>query len=131
MRKDIEIPKVKDVFVAAVLEFNEDFKTHDWNIYLINDGLEAIETVLIVAQGYDELDMTSPMRKTIKIVPPKGYAKIEFIDESVFKLDNFFSITYFINDIMYDKRYELPRNSISEDHGVDLPVLGKKGILAI
>ena len=76
-------------------------------------------------------DMTSPMRKTIKIVPPKGYAKIEFIDESVFKLDNFFSITYFINDIMYDKRYELPRNSISEDHGVDLPVLGKKGILAI
>ena len=79
MRKDIEIPKVKDVYVAAVLEFNEDFKTHDWNIYLINDGIEAIETVLIVAQGYDELDMTSPMRKTIKIVPPKGYAKIELL----------------------------------------------------
>ena len=58
MRKDIEIPEVKEVYVAAVLEFNQDFKTHDWNIYLINNGLEAIETVLIVAQGYDELDMT-------------------------------------------------------------------------
>ena len=130
MRKDIEIPKVKDVYVAAVLEFNEDFKTHDWNVYLINDGSEAIETVLIVAQGYDELDMTSPMRKSIKIVPAKGYAKIEFIDESVFKLDNFFSITYFIGEKMYDKRYELPRHSIVADNAVDLPVLFKKGILA-
>ena len=130
MRKDIEIPKVKDVYVAAVLEFNEDFKTHDWNVYLINDGKVAIETVLIVAQGYDELDMTSPMRKTIKIVPAKGYAKIEFIDESVFKLDNFFSITYFIGEMMYDKRYELPRHSIVVDNAVDLPVLSKKGILA-
>jgi len=130
MRKDIEIPKVKDVYVAAVLEFNEDFKTHDWNVYLINDGSEAIETVLIVAQGYDEFDMTSPMRKTIKIVPAKGYAKIEFIEESVFKLDNFFSITYFIDEKMYDKRYELPRHSIVADNAIDLPVLFKKGIMA-
>ncbi|MFT4848354.1 MAG: hypothetical protein ACI83B_000884 [Sediminicola sp.] len=130
MRKDIKIPKVKDVYVAAVLELNEDFNTHDWNVYLINDGREAIETVLIVAQGYDELDMTSPMRKTIKMVPANGYAKIEFIDESVFKLDNFFSITYFIDETMYDKRYELPRYSIVADNAVDLPVLLKKGILA-
>ena len=130
MRKDNEIPEVKDVYVAAVLEFNEDFKTHDWNVYLINDGSEAIETVLIVAQGYDEFDMTSPMRKTIKIVPAKGYAKIEFIEESVFKLDNFFSITYFIDEKMYDKRYELPRHSIVADNAVDLPVLFKKGIMA-
>jgi hypothetical protein len=131
MRKDIEIPKVTDVYVAAVLEYHEDFKTYDWNVYLINDGLEALETVLIVAQGYDEIDMTSPMRKTIKIVPAKGYAKIEFIDEGVFKLDNFFSITYFIGEKMYDKRYELPRNSIVEDNAVILPVLSNKGVLAI
>ena len=130
MRKDIHIPDVKDVYVAAVLEFNEDFKTHDWNIYLINDGSEAIETVLIVSQGYDEVDMTAPMRKSIKIVPAKGYAKIEFFDESVFELDNFFNITYFIDKKMYDKRFELPRHSIVADNAVDLPVLFTKGILA-
>jgi hypothetical protein len=130
MRKDIDIPKVKDVYVAAVLEFNKDFKTHDWNIYLINDGLKAIETVLIVAQGYDEVDMTSPMRKSIEIIPAKGFAKIEFIDESVFKLDNFFTITYFEGEKMFDKRYELPRNTIMEDNAVDLPVLSKRGVLA-
>ena len=131
MRKDIEIPKVKDVYVAAVFEFNEDYNTHDWNIYLINDGSTAIETVLIVSQGYDEKDMTSPMRKTIKVVPAKGYAKIEYIDETVFRLDNFFSVTYFIDDKMYDKRYELPRNSILADNAVELPVMDKKGVLAL
>ncbi len=131
MRKDIEIPQVKDIYVAAVFEYNEDYNTHDWNIYLINDGDSPIETVLIVSQGYDEKDMTSPMRKTIKIVPAKGYAKIEFIEESVFKLDNFFSVTYFLEDKMYDKRYELPRNSIVEDNAVKLPVMDNKGVLAL
>ena len=131
MRKDIEIPQVKDIYVAAVFEFNEDYSTNDWNIYLINDGDAPIETVLIVSQGYDEKDMTSPMRKTIKVVPAKGYAKIEYIDETVFRLDNFFSVTYFIDDKMYDKRYELPRNSILADNAVELPVMDKKGVLAL
>jgi len=130
MRKDIEIPEVKDVYVAAVFEFNEDYNTHDWNIYIINDGDAPIETVLIVSQGYDEKDMTSPIRKTIKMVPAKGYAKIEFIDESVFKLDNFFSVTYFLDDKMFDKRFELPRNSIAEDNAVALPVMDNTGVLA-
>ncbi len=130
MKKDIEIPEVKDVYVAAVFELNIDYNTHDWNIYLINDGASPIETVLVVAQGYDDKDMTAPMRKTIKMVPAKGFAKLEYIDESVFKLDNFFTITYFLENKMYDKRFELPRFSINEDNAVQLPVLGKKGVLA-
>lgn len=130
MRKDIDIPKVTEVYVAAVFEFNEEYNTHDWNIYLINNGILPLETVLIVSQGYNEKDMTAPMRKTIKVVPAKGFAKIEFIDESVFKLDNFFTITYFQEGKLYDKRFELPRNSILEDNQVELPVMTQKGVLA-
>ena len=130
MRKDIDIPEVKDIHVAAVLEFNDEYNTHDWNVYIINDGLEPIETVLIVTQGYDEKDMTAPFRKTITMVPARGYAKIEFIEEGVFKLDNFFTITYFIGNKMYDKRFELPRFSIKEENAVLLPVMDKKGVLA-
>lgn len=130
MKKDIEIPEVKEVFVAAVYEFNETYNTNDWNVYVINNGTSPIETVLVVAQGYDEKDMTAPMRKTIAMVPAKGYAKIEYIDESVFKLDNFFTITFFKNGKMYDKRYELPRHSILEDNIVTLPVMTTKGVLA-
>tara|TARA_R110002072_G_scaffold7503_1_gene40267 strand:- start:20041 stop:20436 length:396 start_codon:yes stop_codon:yes gene_type:complete len=130
MRKDIDIPEVKNIYVAAVYELNEDYNTYDWNIYLINDGQTPIETVLVVAQGYDEKDMTAPMRKTIQMVPAKGYAKLEYIDESVFKLDNFFTVTYFLEERLYDKRFELPRFSITEDNAVLLPVMGVKGVLA-
>ncbi len=131
MKKDIDIPKVKDVYVAAVFELNEDYKTHDWNIYIINDNKVPIETVLIIAQGYTEKKMTAAMRKAVKIIPAKGFAKIEYIDESVFSLDNFFTITYFLENKMYDKRFEFPRNTISEDQMVVIPVMPQKGIIAL
>ena len=130
MRKDIEIPDVNDVYVAAVLDFSEDFNTDDWNAYIINDGSEAIETVLIVAQGYDDKDMTAPMRHSIKLVPAKGYARIEFLENSVLRLNNFFTITYFQGTKMYEKRFELPANSVIKDNAVVVPVMGKNGILA-
>lgn len=130
MRKDIIIPEVKDVFVAAVREFNEDFNVFDWNAYIINDGSEPLETVIIVSQGYNEKQMTAPFRKTISLLPAKGYAKIEFLEESIFKLDNFFTITFFKGETLYDKRFELPAHSIIEDNTVALPVISHKGVLA-
>ncbi|MEL6811089.1 MAG: hypothetical protein AAFP76_07125 [Bacteroidota bacterium] len=130
MRKDINIPEVKDVYVAAVKEFNEDFNTHDWNAYIINDGNEPLETVLIVSQGYNKEQMTAPMRHSLKLLPVKSYAKIEFLEESIFKLDNFFTITFFIGDTLFDKRFELPAHSIMEDNAVPLPVMPNKGVLA-
>lgn len=130
MRKDIVIPEVKDVYVAAVLEFNKDFNTYDWNAYIINDGAAALETVLIVSQGYDDKDLTAPLRHSLEMLPAKGFARIEFLENSVLRLDNFFTITYFIGDKLYDKRFELPANSVIEDNTVPLPVMDQKGVLA-
>ena len=130
MRKDIDIPEVKNVYVAAVQEFNKDFNVTDWNAYIINDNAEPLETVIIVSQGYDSEKMTAPMRKTIAKLPAKGYAKIEFLEENVLKVNNFFTITYFLNGKLYDKRFELPANSAIEDNEVALPVMSKKGVLA-
>lgn len=130
MRKDIEIPKVKNVYVAAVRQFNEDFRTFDWNAFIINDGEQALETVLIVSEGKDEKDTTSKMRHSLKLLPPKTYAKIEFLEDSVLKLNNYFSVTYFIGDKLYDKKFELPANSVIEDNTVQLPVMLEKGVLA-
>lgn len=131
MRKDIEIPKVKDVYVAAVHEFNEKYRTTDWNAYIINDGKEPLEMVLIIVQGYDDKDVTTHMRHRIDLLPAKGYAKIEFMEDSVLKLNNFFSVTYFLNNKMYEKRWEFPANSIVDDNAVVLPVMRKDGVLAI
>lgn len=131
MREDIVIPEVKDVYVAAVHEFNEKYNTTDWNVYIINDGAEPLEMVLIIAQGYNDKDMTTHMRHKIELLPAKGFAKIEYIDESVFKLNNFFSVTYFLNNKMYEKRWEFPSNSINDENAVVLPVMGKDGVVAI
>ena len=130
MRKDITIPEVKDVHVAAVREFNKDFRTHDWNAYIINDGNEILETVIIVAEGSDDKDLTSQMRHTIAILPAKSYAKIEFLEDSVLKLNNYFTVTYFLGETLYDKKFELPSFSVIEDNAIDLPVMQVKGVMA-
>ena len=54
MKKDIEIPEVKDVFLAVVREENEDFRSMDWNAYLVNDSSSLIDTVLIVTRGFSD-----------------------------------------------------------------------------
>jgi len=131
MRKDIKIPVVKDVYIAAVKELHEDYKTEDWNAYIINDGGEPLEMVLLTIQGYNEKEMTTHTRHTIKLLPAKGFAKIEFMEERIFRLDNFYSVTYFLNNKMYDKRFEFPAHSIKEDNRVEVPVMSKQGVLAI
>jgi hypothetical protein len=130
MRKDIKIPLVKNVYIAAVREFNKDFRTHDWNVYIINDGGAPLETILIVSEGRDEQDITSRMRHSLKLLPAKSFAKVEFLEDSVLKLNNYFSVTYFLEDTLYDKRFELPAHSVLEDNAVDLPVIKAKGVLA-
>ena len=130
MRKDIVIPEVKNVYVAAVKELHEEFKTEDWNAYIVNDNLEPLEMVLLTVQGYNEKQMTTHMRHTIKLLPAKGFAKIEFMQEDIFKLNNFYSVTYFLDNKMYERRFEFPANSIQEDNTVTIPVMKKDGVLA-
>lgn len=130
MRKDIIIPEVKNVYVAAVKELHEEFKTEDWNAYIINDNLEPLEMVLLTVQGYNEKQMTTHMRHTIRLLPAKGFAKIEFMQEDIFTLDNFYSVTYFLDNKMYERRFEFPANSIQEDNTVKVPVMGKDGVIA-
>lgn len=130
MRKDIQIPEVKDIYVAAVLDYNEDFQTYDWNAYIINDSRQIIETVLIVTQGYDDKDMTAPMRHMIKVVPAKGFARIEFLEQSVLRLNNFFNITYFQENKMFERRFEFPSNSVIIENAVNLLVINKDGVMA-
>ena len=66
MKKDIEIPEVTGIAMAMVKEYNEIYKTDDWNVYLINNRDSAIEMVLIVSHGQDGETVTSKMRHKIE-----------------------------------------------------------------
>ncbi len=129
MKKDIDIPKVEGIFVAAVREENEEFRSMDWNAYVINDRDTAVDTVLIVSKGYDDKEVTSTMRHTIKELPPQSFAKVEFLQDEVLKLNNEFSISFFAEGKMFHKNYVFRKNSINEKALQEIPVMTKKGVL--
>ena len=130
MKKDIEIPVAKDVHVAIVHEWNEEFLSKDWNAYIINNRTTPIDMVLIVSKGYDGTTKTSTMRHGIGLIAPKSFEKIELVQEDVFKLTNEFFVTFFAEDKLFERKYIFPKNSISEKNLTSLPLLEKDGILA-
>ena len=131
MKKDIQIPEVTNVFIAIVKEFNEEFQCDDWNAYIINNKEIALEMVLIVSKGYDEdtLLETSVMRKKIENLPAKSFAKIELLQGEVVNISNFFNVTFFEENKMYDKKYLFKKGTIKESALRTIPLLNKRGIL--
>ena len=129
MKKDIEIPESKGVYLAVVREKNEEFQSMEWNAYLINDRDTSIEMVLIVVQGFDKEESTSIMRHSIKMLSAKSCAKIEFLQDEVLRLNNQFSVTYFADNKMYEKTFLFPKDSINEAALKNVEIIKKQGIL--
>ncbi len=130
MKKDIEVPKVEKVHVAAVREFNKDFRVDEWNTYIINNKNVSIEMILIVAKGYDGTKETSVMRHKLEKLPPHSFAKIEFIQDEVLGLNNEYQVTFFAENKMFEKTFVFKKNSVSEEKQKELPIIPKMGILA-
>ena len=129
MKKDIKIPEVKDVHVAVVQEQHIEYKTQDWNAYIINNTDKDLETVLIVSQGYSDKKMTPPMRHTLTKLPARSYAKIEYLQEKVLELNNEFKITFFEGNQMFDKSYLFRKNTINTKALQTIPLMQLKGVL--
>ncbi|RZS99203.1 hypothetical protein [Aquimarina brevivitae] len=129
MKKDIEIPVVKDVYVAVVHEWNAEFLSQDWNAYLINDKEIPIEGVLVVTKGYQGDRKTSLLRHGLGTVAAKSAAKIEVIQEELLAFTNEFTVTFFAEGKLYDKKYIFRKHSINENAMQELPVLDQRGVL--
>jgi hypothetical protein len=130
VKKDIEIPVAKDVYVAIVREWNEEFLNKDWNAYIINSQKNPIELTMVVSKGYDNDRKTSIMRHTIGDVAAKSYKKIEVIQDDVLALNNEFYVTYYSDNKLYEKRFLFEQNSVKESNLVTIPILDKDGIYA-
>ncbi|RZJ80237.1 MAG: hypothetical protein EOO20_26180, partial [Chryseobacterium sp.] len=76
-----------------------------------------------------EMRKTSLLRHAFVEVPPVSAVKIELVEDSVLALDNQFMVTYFINNVLYDKTYIFKANTIDEDNTEEVPVLFKDGIM--
>ena len=130
MKKDIEIPISKEVFIAIVQEWNSDFLSKDWNAYIINNRATTIEMVLIVSKGFDGETKTSTLRYAYGKIPSKGVEKIEMVQEEVLKLTNEFFVTYYAENKLYEKRFLFDKGSIHKDNSVQIPILEIEGYLA-
>ena len=129
MKKDIQIPEVKDVFVVVVQEQHPEYKTDDWNAYIINNKDIDLDTVLIVSKGYSEAKVTPVMRHTIKLLPARSYAKIEFMQERLLAINNEFKVTFFEGNQMFDKTYVFRKNTINTKALQTIPLMQLKGVL--
>jgi hypothetical protein len=129
MKKDIQIPKVKGVYIAVVNEFNSIYKTQDWNAYIINDKMVDLEMVIIVTSGYSEDKKTTIFRKKIDKLPSKSYAKIELMQEELFALNNSFKVSFFEGNQLFDKTYVFRKNTINLKALQPVPLMDVKGVL--
>ena len=131
MKKDILIPEVSDVFMAIVKEYNEDFKCDDWNAYIINNKNIDLEMFLIVSKGDEETTKlkTSVLRKKIEKLPANSFAKVEYINPAVLRLNNSFEVTFFEGNKMFDKTYTFKKGTVKEGSLRMIPLLKKEGVL--
>lgn len=130
MKKDIEIPIAKDVYIALVYEWNDEFLSKDWNAYIINNRKTPIEMALIVSKGYDEKVKTSTMRHAIGVVAAKSFEKVELVQEEVLRLNNEFFVTYHADDKLYEKRFLFEKGTVSEQNLTHIPLIERDGIFA-
>jgi len=133
MLKDIHTPEVTDVGIAIIREEGED--GFIWNVYLLNLKAELLEGVLVSSTGYgqisDEPIKTSVLRHSLNTVEPLDFAKIEPIIEDLFVLNNEYWVSFYIENILYDKKFVFLSGTISEEFFTSIPVIFKKGVLII
>ena len=132
MKKDLPENIVEDIAIAVVLE-RESPEAKVWNVYLINQKDQPIETVLVTSKGYGlkngESVKTSILRHLIGNVDAQDYAKIEAIDEQVFGLTNEYWLSYYIDGQIFDKKCVFLPESIVESNLIRSPVVNKPGVM--
>ena len=133
MKKDITIPEVENVFVAAVQQWNDDFMEKVWNVYLVNDSDFTLDSVMVVSKAFGTIDgemrKTSLLRHAFVEIPPVSVVKVEMVEKSVLALNNEFMVTFFIGNTLYDKKYIFRANSISETAVEEVPILFVDGVI--
>lgn len=133
MKKDITIPKVENVFLAAVQEWSDDFMEKVWYVYLINDSDFDLDSVMVVSKAFGtiagEMKKTSLLRHAFVKVPSVSVVKVEMIEKNVLALTNEFSVTYFIGNTLYDKKFIFRTNTINERATEEVPILFVNGVV--
>ena len=133
MKESIKGPKVENVAVAIVQSIAEGELSY--YAYLLSSRDDIMEGIIIASTGYGENAQTgetirtSTLRHTIEVLLPNEAAKIEPIMPEVFGLSNEYWVSFWVDGVMYDKRFVFPAESISERNMSMITPLGLQGII--
>lgn len=134
MREELLGPKVENVAVAVIQELGEDNETC-YNVYLLNLRNDIMEGIIITSKGYGENAVTGEKVKTatlrhcLEVLLPNEAAKIEPIVEEVFGISNEYWVSFWVDGIMYDKKFVFLAESINDSNIKTIPLLGAKGVI--
>ena len=133
MKKDITIPVVENIFLAAIPEWSDDFMEKVWNVYIVNDSDFQLDNVMVVSKAFGTIDgemkKTSLLRHAFVEIPCVSVVKVEMLQKSLLALNNEFMVTFFIGNTLYDKKYIFKADSIHEDFAEEVPILFVDGVI--
>ena len=128
MKKDIPFVAVEGVYVAVV-----QGKQADWRVYLINRNASTITNIFVTSRGYDQAgkdqQQTSVLRHYFTELAPGESALIEPIMPDLFRLNNEYLVSYFIDGQIFDKKFVFVLDSITEANLIEIKELNLLGIL--
>ena len=88
---------------------------------------------MISSTGYGEVNgeqkKTSILRHFLDEVGPMSFAKVEPIIEDVFSLSNEFWVSFYVDNVMYDKKFIFLPETIHEEYFTNIPLLSKRGVM--
>ena len=134
MKEELQGPKVTKAAVAIVKELNEAGE-EIFNVYLLNYYEEKMEGVLVTSSGYavhhetQEQLKTSVLRHLLDEIPSNSFKRIEPIIEDVFGLNNEYWVSFWINNVMYDKKFIFLQETIKKENFVQIPLIEKMGVM--
>lgn len=134
MRDELKSPLAENVKMVVVPETNEEGGIQHY-VYLLNLRDDIMEGIIIASKGYGE-DVntgekvkTSTLRHSLEVLLPNEAAKIEPIMEEVFGLTNEYWVSFWIEDVLYDKKFIFLPETIDKKNFIEIPKLGGKGIM--
>ncbi len=116
MKKDIHLTAVESVTVLAI---PPDHLLPDslWNIYLINEGTEVMENVIVACKGYGQIDgrdkTTTVLRYFFQSIAPGARVLIEPIQPALFAIHNEYWVSFNLGEDLLDHRFTFPAHTIS------------------
>lgn len=134
MLKDLPNNKVNDIGIAVVLE-EESPEGKSWGVYIINLKDQDLEQVLVSSKGYGmkkaEGISTSVLRHSLGQLEAGDFKLIEPIMDELFVLSNEYLLSFYLDDVLYDKKYVFVPESIVESNFIRVPIINKPGVMII